>query len=317
MPSTANLFVPGLSRQAHKLAEQLFNVEAEQQRFLNSLTQVRAYQTAILWIDETQRNHPEWHYTPLPPQPWQPHFVDVLNVNDHPGQHPLHEQGAFYCLDLSSVFAASVMLYLAQQGVTPSHLLDLCASPGGKSIFAAKTFQPPKLTANESVFKRVAMLKENLTRCHIQNTEVTQLNPQHYLFQYGPNHADIILVDAPCSGQSLLVKGIKNPGCFHPELINLNAKRQRHILSQAVTLLKPEGYLIYMTCTFAEKENEGNTQWLLKKNQDLELVPIPMLNQHQSHLTSLPCYRLWPWQAEAAAGSFVAVFHKKQSIKLT
>jgi len=79
---------------------------------------------------------------------WQPPFVDRLSLGEKPGQHPLHEQGYFYCL--SSVFAASTLLTIQ----LPVHLVfDMCAAPGCKSIFAWRALQPELLMCNEVIGK--------------------------------------------------------------------------------------------------------------------------------------------------------------------
>ncbi len=100
-----------LSAQAHKLARQLFDDESRRAAFIQSLSAPRDYQPAILWTgdDDTARAEGAAPFGIEPPLPWQPVFVDRLSSGQRPGQHVLHEQGAFYCLDMSSVFAASVM----------------------------------------------------------------------------------------------------------------------------------------------------------------------------------------------------------------
>ena len=120
-----------------------------------------------------------------------------------------------------------------------------------------------------------------------------------------PASADVVIVDAPCSGQSLVARGRDAPGCFHPATINLNANRQRRILANAATCVAREGSLLYITCTYSEKENERNLEWFLNHFADFAAVPVPALSRHQSHLSSHPCYRLWP-QETWGAGGFVA-----------
>jgi len=99
-----------------------------------------------------------------------------------------------------------------------------------------------------------------------------------------PKTAGLAIVDAPCSGQSLLAKGISNPGCFHPVTINKNANRQKRILANSAQLVAPQGYLAYMTCTYAIAENEQVCAWFLNRFPQFVPVVVPDLVPYQSHL---------------------------------
>ncbi len=117
---------------------------------------------------------------------------------------------------------------------------------------------------------------------------------------------DVVVVDAPCTGQSLLAKGETAPGCFHPVQINKNANRQRRILANAAQAVAPEGYLAYMTCAYSPEENEDTIAWLLARFPQFQPVIVPALHLFQSHLTDLPCYRMMP-QDGLGAGAFTCL----------
>ena len=286
-----------------RLARQLFpDKPAEREAFVDSLRMARPYQTAVLWV----RRRPDTLPFAVAPRPdWLPEFVDLAAAGERPGQHPLHEAGACYCLDLSSAFAASVLTAVPRG---PNLVIDVCASPGGKSVFAWRCLSPQMLIANEVIGKRTAQLIANMKRCRIHPSMVTSADTA-VLSNVSPASADVVIVDAPCSGQSLVAKGIENPGCFHPATINLNANRQRRILANAAALVAPGGWLAYITCTFAEKENEGNLRWLLRRNPEFAAVSVPVLEPYRSALADEPCYRLWP-QAGTGAGAFAALLKK-------
>ena len=71
-----------------------------------------------------------------------------------------------------------------------------------------------------------------------------------------PGTADLVIVDAPSSAQSVLARGRLNPGCFHPVTIAKYAKCQRRLLANASSLVAPQGYLLYTTRTYSLDENE-------------------------------------------------------------
>ena len=291
-----------------RFSQRLFIQPEDQTAFIEALIASEAADAAILWT------HPRPNALPFrvqPPLEWQPAWIDRLEPQEKPGQHPLHTQGYYYCLDFSSVFAASVLS--AIPGPVPL-ALDLCSAPGGKSLFAWRMLSPNRLWCNEVVRKRGKALISNLKRCGVYSAKVFNLNPEVFA-EVVPQAISLMIVDAPCSGQSLLAKGGKAEGCFHRVTIHKNASRQKHILAKAAATVAAGGYLAYMTCTFSPEENEKVCQWFVKKFPQFEPVRAPHLSQFQSHLSDHPCYRLWP-QSGLGAGAFTALFrniHKEFS----
>ena len=287
-----------------KLSRHLFSDAVEQEKFVNAIAHPKPFNPCILW---SQPKPADTVFVVESPISWQPEFVDRLcldtSSNERPGQHPLHQQGYFYCLDFSSVFAASTLLAISQ----PVNLVfDMCASPGGKSLFAWKALQPQLLISNEVIGKRTAALISNLKRCQVKPAIALSLDSK-VLAELIPQTAQVVIVDAPCSGQSLLVKGGKAPGCFHPVNINKNANRQKRIIANSAQLVAPQGYLAYMTCTYSSEENEQVSEWFLSRFPEFKPVEVPHLADYQSHLVTIPCYRLWP-QLGLGAGAFTALF---------
>ena len=292
MSKSSNLLV--------KLSRSLFNDREQREKFINALIAPQLFHPCILWC---RPKPPLVQFCSIPRTTWQPTFVERLAQHEKPGQMLLHKEGYFYCLDFSSVFAASILLTIPQ----PAGLvLDVCAAPGGKSIFAWKALHPKLLLSNEVIGKRTGMLIANLKRCQIFPSVVFSLDPQ-VLAQLIPNCIQVVIVDAPCSGQSLLAKRKKAVGCFHPVNINRNANRQKRILANSAKTVSPQGYLAYMTCTYSSEENEEVSEWFLKKFPKFQPLIIPYLSKYQSHLASFPCYRMWP-QSNLGAGAFTILF---------
>ncbi|MBD2461704.1 RsmB/NOP family class I SAM-dependent RNA methyltransferase [Oscillatoria sp. FACHB-1407] len=295
-----------------KSSHRLFADTTAQAQFVEALTHPQPFHPSILWCRAKPDDFP---FTTEPPLPWQPEFVDRLAIATKPGQHPLHQAGYYYCLDFSSVFAASVLLAIAQP--TPV-IVDMCASPGGKSLFAWRALQPQRLISNEVIGKRIGALLSNLKRC--QNADWSESPTQQIISNIDskilaeeiPQSADLVIVDAPCTGQSLLAKNEKNPGCFHPVTIKKNANRQKRILANSAQLVAPRGYLAYMTCAYSPEENEQVSEWFLKHFSHFAPIPIAHLSPYQSHLTDLPCYRMFP-QDKLGAGAFTILFQNTQT----
>ena len=290
------------SKRLIKLGQKLFEEDCDRTAFIAALTYPAPFAPTLLW---TQPRPPGLTWKTLPPLIWQPSQVDRLADDIRPGQHPLHQQGYFYCLDFSSVFAVSVLQAISE----PLEMaIDLCAAPGGKSVFIWATLHPKRLLCNEVIRKRVKILIANLKRCGATTAIVLNRDPA-VLAEQMPYCAQLVLVDAPCSGQSLLAKGQSVDGCFHKVTVNRNANRQKRILANAAKIVQAGGYLLYSTCTYAPEENEQVCAWFLKKFPQFEPIVVEPLQPFQSHLTPHPCYRLWP-QSRLGAGAFTMLFKR-------
>jgi 16S rRNA C967 or C1407 C5-methylase (RsmB/RsmF family) len=287
-----------------RLARQLFCEPESQQAFVSQLTEPKELPQALIW---TKDRPEEMCFALEPRSDWQPAFVDRVSPGQKPGAHELHEKGCYYCLDFSSVFQASVLCAAAGEGQI---VCDLCSAPGGKAVFAAALLRPETLICNEVIRKRTAQLIANLKRCSISKSIVISVDVS-VLAAAAACAADIVIADAPCSGQSLLVKGKKAPGCFHPVTINMNSRRQKRIIANAASVVAPGGHLAYMTCTYSREENEEVVDWFLKKFPAFVPQEVPALQEHTSHLGAFPCYRLWPQQGLGAGGFTVLLQNQK------
>ncbi|MEH2073001.1 MAG: RsmB/NOP family class I SAM-dependent RNA methyltransferase [Nostoc sp.] len=283
-----------------KVSRRLFVNLDEQEKFIEALMNPQPFLSSILWCQEKPETLPLAVETPTY---WQPQFIDRLSLGEKPGQHPLHQQGYFYCLDFSSVFAATTLLAIPQ---SIRLVFDMCAAPGGKSIFAWKALQPELLISNEVIGKRLGMLISNLKRCQISSSAVVNRDSSIFAEMF-PGCSNLVIVDAPCTGQSLLAKGEKAPGCFHPTAINRSANRQKRIIANSAKIVSPQGYLAYMTCTYSPEENEQVCEWFLERFPHFKAIEISNLSKYQSHLTTMPCYRMFP-QDRLGAGAFTVMF---------
>ncbi|MFN6464099.1 MAG: RsmB/NOP family class I SAM-dependent RNA methyltransferase [Nostoc sp. DedVER02] len=283
-----------------KVSRRLFANLDEQEKFIEALINPQPFSPSILWCQQKPEISPLAIETPTY---WQPQFIDRLSLGEKPGQHPLHQQGYFYCLDFSSVFAATTLLAIPE---SVPLVFDMCAAPGGKSIFAWKALQPDLLISNEVIGKRLGMLISNLKRCQISPSVVVNRDSSIFAEMF-PCSSNLVIVDAPCTGQSLLAKGEKAPGCFHPSAINKSANRQKRIIANSAKLVSPKGYLAYMTCTYSPEENEQVCEWLLARFPQFQAMEISNLAKYQSHLTTIPCYRMFP-QDRLGAGAFTVLF---------
>lgn len=237
--------------------------------------------------------------------PWLPPRVYVPAEGVKPTAFDDYAQGLYYSLDLSSCWESACLAEVP----APSSSLDMCAAPGGKTMLMAARFGAENHTANEVHPGRRGILRQNLEQCGMPQVRVTGNRPDQWA-RSGETF-DLLLVDAPCSGQSLLCKGIRNPGCLGSGMVNGNAKRQKGIMLSAVQCVNPGGHIVYTTCTYDPEENEKVMAYILKRVSGWEAVEVPLLETFRSRLATFPAYRLLPGHG-FGAGGFCCLLRKSK-----
>ena len=135
----------------------------------------------------------------------------------------------------------------------------------GKALLLSDLIGPDNLlVANDVIRSRASILAETITKWGSGNTIVTNSDPS--VFGRLSGYFDIILVDAPCSGEGMFRTEIAVSE-WSSENTSLCAERQKRILMDIWPCLKENGILIYSTCTFNPGENEENIRWLTGRNQ--------------------------------------------------
>ena len=193
------------------------------------------------------------------------------------GRHSLHAAGLCYVQEPAAQVPAT--LSGVTRGMT---VLDLCAAPGGKTTQLAALLQNTGLlVANEPVRGRAEVLAGNLERLGVTNALVTCMRPDALAAQLGACF-DVVLVDAPCSGEGMFRKDDTAVREWSPEHVLACAARQGQILESAALLLKPSGRLVYSTCTFSREENEDAIETFLQAHPDFSRAESRRMYPHSS-----------------------------------
>jgi 16S rRNA C967 or C1407 C5-methylase (RsmB/RsmF family)/NOL1/NOP2/fmu family ribosome biogenesis protein len=210
-------------------------------------------------------NKPKWNKKPLnsEPVPW---CNDGYYLENRPSYtlDPLFHSGCYYPQEASSMFLEQV---IRQTSDLPGNLrvLDLCAAPGGKSTHLSDIIGPDNLLiANEAIRSRASILAETITKWGLGNTLMTQNDPSAFGRLSG--FFDIIIVDAPCSGEGMF-RGETAVGEWSAVNMVHCSERQKRILMDVWPALKENGVLVYSTCTFNPGENEENIKWIIGKKE--------------------------------------------------
>ena len=189
------------------------------------------------------------------------------------GADPYHFAGLYYLQEPSAMCMAGMI------GEAP-RVLDLCAAPGGKTAMLATAMAGKGiLVSNEIDGARARILSQNVERLGIRNCAVTSAAPAR-LAEIFPAYFDLIVTDAPCSGEGMFKK--EPEAIPHWSLANVEmcAARQREILEEAAQMLAAGGTLVYSTCTFAEEEDERQVEDFLRRHPEFRLERTEKLYPH-------------------------------------
>ena len=244
--------------------------------------------------------------------PWAPH-AHYLKERPNFTLDPLFHAGAYYVQEASSMFLYHVLKSLIPKPEQNMKILDLCASPGGKTTTILDYMKGNGLlVANEVIQSRIFPLIDNVIKWGYDNVVVTN-NDGSTFGKKLPGFFDVIVVDAPCSGEGMFRKSENAIRDWNLENVELCSSRQRRILGDAISSLNRNGYLIYSTCTYNDEENIRNVEWLCN-NFGLESIPIDSPKEwgiETIKLNDVSGYQFYPHKLKGE-GYFISVLKSSQ-----
>lgn len=180
---------------------------------------------------------------------------------------PLFHAGTYYVQEASSMYLERIFPIMRQMREDrPSGafaVLDLCAAPGGKTthlLSMLRGIPGAFLVSNEIIRSRASVLCENVSKWGAANVIVTNNDPADFAALQA--YFDVVVVDAPCSGEGMFRKDRGAVEEWSEANVRLCADRQKRILSDVLPTLRPGGLLVYSTCTFNHFEDEDIVAWL-------------------------------------------------------
>lgn len=225
--------------------------------------------------------------------------------------NPLFHSGTFYVQEASSMFLEQAL----RQCGSPRLVLDLCAAPGGKSTLL-RSLLPDEalLVSNEPVRNRAQVLTENMTKWGHEGSLVTCNYPRD--FAKAGAIFDLIVVDAPCSGEGMFRKDNPALDMWSPANVADCAERQRDIVSTIWPTLKDGGWMVYSTCTYNTAENEENIAYFCSElgaeAVEIDTPPQCAIMGNLLAGSDLPVYHFLPHKTKGE-GFFLALLRKNGS----
>ena len=191
----------------------------------------------------------------------------------------LYLRGALTYQALSSSYAVKAL-----GDVKGKMMLDVCAAPGGKSVYAAEL--GAKVTSCDIHPHRVELIKKYAKRMGVTlNAIVADATIKKKTFV---NAFDVVLADVPCSGLGVLAK--RRDIIFNREEKDIDelVKLQEKILENASSYVKKDGVLVYSTCTVLKKENPDVIARFLQKHSEFKKEKIELGFENDGEIQFLP-----------------------------
>jgi NOL1/NOP2/sun family putative RNA methylase len=224
---------------------------------------------------------------------------------------PLFHAGCYYVQEASSMFLEQALKQTVDLS-KPLRILDLCASPGGKSTHVQSLITKDSLlVSNDPIKLRSQVLKDNIIKWGCENVVVTNNDPKDFSLVH--NFFDVMIVDAPCSGSGLFRKDEEAMEEWSLDNVTMCSRRQQRIIADALPSLKKDGILIYSTCSYSVQENEDICAWI---TEQWEMESLQLQTEKSWGIVETKAatgeygYRFYPDKVKGE-GFFIACFKKE------
>ncbi len=231
----------------------------------------------------------------------------LISNSGNPSNTEIYKKGIITIQDESSMLPAHAL------DLSPGmKVLDMCAAPGGKSTHIAEMMNDEgEVFAHDVHEHKIKLIEANAERLGLTSITAKSGDSRKLVDVYGEASFDRILLDAPCSGFGVIrrkpeIKYVKSESDLEG-LLTI----QSELLATAEKLIKPDGIIIYSTCTVEYKENQGMVEKFLEGHENMELIPLPNLKDNKNLRIEEDMLQVLP-QDFGGDGFFVAALRKKK-----
>jgi 16S rRNA (cytosine967-C5)-methyltransferase len=217
--------------------------------------------------DEILAQFPDAEATPL--SPWGIRLPPDSRIDDHPA----FQSGLVEVQD-----EGSQLIAFACEPQHGERIVDLCAGAGGKALALAAAAPEAEMLGTDSNRARLSKLGPRAEKAGA-SVHAILLNPPHELDALGEwrNAADLVLLDAPCSGSGTWRRNPEGRWRLIPDRLDRVVAVQQRLLGIAAELVKPGGRLVYAVCSLLSREGSGQVERFLGRHSSWisEETPIP------------------------------------------
>lgn len=151
-------------------------------------------------------------------------------------------------------------------------IIDACAGAGGKTLhLSAMMKNKGQIIALDVDKKKLSELKKRSKRAGSNNIQIKPIDSSKNIKRL-TNSADVLLIDAPCTGTGVIKRNPDTKLKFSLQNLNSILHLQRKILNEYSIMTKPNAYLLYVTCSILPIENENQISHFLESNKNFELI---------------------------------------------
>ncbi|MGY8914166.1 MAG: RsmB/NOP family class I SAM-dependent RNA methyltransferase [Flavobacteriales bacterium] len=214
--------------------------------------------------------------------------VDTDFIKGYPSALKLKERSNVFTTDafkegLFEVQDASSQLVAEFLDVKPGQrVIDTCAGAGGKTLHLAALMENKgQLIALDIYARKLTELKRRAKRAGAHNVETREIDSTKVIKKLH-NSADRVLIDAPCTGLGVLRRNPDAKWKMQPDFLEKVIATQKQILSDYSKMVKPEGKLVYATCSILPQENKEQVKTFLASEEGKDFILIRDKNIYAS-----------------------------------
>lgn len=212
----------------------------------------------------------EYHAASTRWSPWGARIVlSPDSKNPAVQSDPAFLKGLIEVQDEGSQLAA--LLSAAKPG---ERVIDLCAGGGGKTLALAAMMQNKgQIFATDGDKRRLAPIHARLERAGVRNVQVVTPRANADVLADLNGSADLVLIDAPCTGTGSWRRNPDAKWRLRPGALEIRNREQNAVLDRAVSLLKPDGRVVYITCSVLDEENAVQVRAFIARHPQFAVVP--------------------------------------------
>ncbi|MBD2744261.1 16S rRNA (cytosine(967)-C(5))-methyltransferase [Coleofasciculus sp. FACHB-1120] len=194
-------------------------------------------------------------------------------------------------------------------------VIDACAAPGGKTTHIAELMEDQgTVWACDKTASRLRKLQENTKRLSLHSIQIQEGDSRNLpqFINQADRQADRVLLDAPCSGLGTLHRHADARWRQTLQTVQELSILQGELLDRVATWVKPDGILVYATCTLHPLENEGVVRTFLERYPQWQILPPNPNSPAAAYTTPAGWIKVWPHRHQMD-GFFMVRLQKKNS----
>jgi len=204
---------------------------------------------------------------------WSPWGLRIVVAPDSKSP-AIHAEPAFLKGHIEIQDEGSQLASLLSGAKPAEQMIDLCAGAGGKTLaIAAAMDNKGQIFATDTDKRRLAPIHERLERSGARNVQVITPRADKDMLADLKGHADLVLIDAPCTGTGAWRRNPDAKWRVRPGALAERLKDQTEALDHAAALVKPGGRIAYVTCSVVDDENGGQVRAFLSRHGGFSIVP--------------------------------------------